>query len=506
MGTTALSLRRCRQEDGPVSTLVKRGPGRSIDQGVDTPKHDNSSRQFASHLNQSDALMWTIEKDPCLRSTIVAVSMLDSSPDWDRLERRFTEVSELIPRLRQRVVETPLRLGPPRWEFDEFFDIDYHLRRTVAPEPGNIRSVLDIAGLMAMTAFDKDRPLWEFTLVEGLEHGRAAFIQKVHHSVTDGVGGIKLAQLLLDDRRHPARRKAAATSTPTPHVNGLISLAESLAGDVRTAANASARSAQALPRLAARAVLNPAGGASTAVRQLRSIGKLLAPVTRSRSTVMTQRGLSRRLDAFDIPLESLMAAAHAADSSLNDAFLAGIAGGMRRYHERHDAPVSALRVTMPINMRRPGDPPGSNRFTPARFTMPVSTVDAGARMRQLGQLARGWRKEPSLPLTDVIAGVLNRLPAAAATSILGSMLKAIDFVATNVPGLKDRAYLAGAEVVRQYAFAPPSGSALSVALMSHVDQCCLGINVDTSAVPDPEVLTTCLREGFDEVLAVGRNP
>ncbi len=219
---------------------------------------------------------------------------------------------------------------------------------------------------------------------------------------------------------------------------------------------------------------------------------------------MTERGLSRRFDSFDVPIEELMAAAHAADSSLNDAFLAGVAGGMRLYHERHATPVDELRVTMPINMRRAGDPPGSNRFSPARFTLPVGTVDARDRMRQLGLLARGWRKEPSLPLTDVIAGALIRLPAVAATSILGSMLKAIDFVATNVPGPRDRTYLAGAEVVREYAFAPASGAAFSVALMSHVDHCCIGINADTSAVPDPEILTACVVEGFAEVLAIGR--
>ena len=125
-------------------------------------------------------------------------------------------------------------------------------------------------------------------------------------------------------------------------------------------------------------------------------------------------------------------------------------------------------------------------------------------MHELGELARNWRAEPSLPLTDVIAGTLNSLPGSAATSIFGSMLKAIDFVATNVPGLKQRAYLAGAEVVNQHAFAPASGSAFSVALLSHVDRCSLGINADVSAVPDPEVLTECLREGFDEVLSVER--
>lgn len=485
---------------------MQRDSGHKIRQDAPDPAPDASTRQFASHLNASDALMWSIEKDPCLRSTIVAVSLLDRSPDWHRLSLRMADACDLVPRLRQRVVATPLRLGPPRWQLDEYFDINYHLRRAVAPGPGDLRSVLDIAGLMAMSAFDKDRPLWEFTLVEGLTDGRAAFIQKVHHSFTDGVGGIKLAQVLLDEKRNPAGRKAEAHPADRRHTSGLTSVAESVAADVRTAAIASLRGAQALPGVVARAVTNPGGPLTTVARELRSIGKLLAPVTQSLSPIMNHRGLSRRLDSFDVPLDSLLAAAHAADSTLNDAFLASVAGGMRRYHERHDAPVGALRVTMPINLRRSSDPPGSNRFTPARFTLPVSTVDAVDRMRQLGQLARNWRKEPALPRSDVIAGVLNRLPVFAATSILGSMLKAIDFVATNLPGLKHRAYLAGAEVVREYAFAPPSGAAFSVALISHVDQCCVGINTDTSAVPDAEVLITCLREGFDEVLAVGRKP
>jgi diacylglycerol O-acyltransferase / wax synthase len=460
-------------------------------------------RDFDSHLNASDTLMWTVEKDPCLRSTIVAVSMLDRSPDWDLLSQRVADACDLIPRLRQRVVTAPLRSATPHWELDDYFDIDYHLRRVTAPEPGDVRSVLDLAGLMAMGAFDKDRPLWEFTLVEGLEHGRAAFIQKVHHSVTDGVGGMKLAKLLLDTEREPAPRESDIHVIDPRGKTGLAAVAESLMADLQTAARVSMRGAQSLPGATIHALTNPGDSASLIVRHVRSIAKMLAPVSQPLSPIMTGRGLSRRFDAFDVRLDALLAAAHAADSSLNDAFLAGVAGGMRRYHERHQTPVDALRVTMPINLRRPGDPPGSNRFAPARFALPVVTVDAGDRMREIGKLARHWRKEPSVPLTEVLANTLNRLPVFASTSILGSMLKAIDFVATNVPGSKDRVYLAGGEVIREYAFAPASGSAFSVALMSHGDHCCIGINVDTAAVPDPELLTECLSEGFDEVLNAG---
>ncbi len=461
--------------------------------------------QFPSRLNASDTLLWTIETDPSLRTTIVAVLVLDRSPDWERFRSRMLEASELVPRLRQRVVAEPMRLGPPRWQLEENFDLDFHLRRVCAPPPGDLRSVLDIAGHIAMDAFDKDRPLWEFTVVEGMAGGQAALIQKVHHCMTDGVGGMKLVQLLLDDSRRSTRSKTAGPAASRRHSAPPVSVAQVLADDLRKVATMSAHGARAVPGVAAKVVTDPLGLWNSTARGARSVAKLLAPVTEPLSPIMRQRGLSRRLDSFDVSIDDLRAAAHGADSSLNDAFLAGIAGGMRRYHEQHEAPVASLRVTMPINLRRPTDPPGSNRFSPARFVMPVSTADPRERMRELGELARTWRKEPALPLTAMIAGALNRLPEVATTSIFGSMLKAIDFVATNVPGLPKRAYLAGAEVVAEYAFAPTSGAAFSVALLSHVDKCCIGINCDTSAVTDPKVLTRCLREGFDEVLASARS-
>jgi len=354
-----------------------------------------------------------------------------------------------------------------------------------------------------MAAFDKDRPLWEFTLVEGLAGGGAALIQKVHHAFTDGVGGVKMAELLLDHKRAPGPPRNVVTGERPKKVGSLEAIVQPLVANARTATALSWRGAQAFPSFATAAVLRPDRAVGTTVRSARSIVKLLAPAMTPLSPVMVGRGLSRRFDAFDVPLADLLAAAHTADSTLNDAFLASITDGLRRYHERRGAPVTALRVTMPINLRKPGDTLGNNRFVPARLTIPIDAVDAAQRMQRMGALSRRWRSEPSLPLSNTIAGVLNRLPIAMTTAVFGGMLKAIDFVATNVPGLTHRVYLAGAEVTREYAFAPPSGAALAVALLSHGDQCCIGINIDTTAVPDADVLVACVREGFDDVLSVG---
>ncbi|MDY7103721.1 MAG: wax ester/triacylglycerol synthase family O-acyltransferase [Actinomycetota bacterium] len=472
-----------------------------------------TGERLAATMNPSDVVMWNVERDPKLRTTIVAIALLDRAPAWERLRDRLEHGWIHVPRLRQRVASPPLGLGPPRWVWDEHFDLDIHLRRVVAPAPATLRTVLDLAGPIAMTAFDKDRPLWEFTLVEGLTDGRAALIQKVHHSLTDGVGGVRLARLLLDTERDGTDAAAAAddeaTGAPTGHAedsSGLSLATHALADDVRGAVTLARRSAEVAPRLAWRGMWDPVGLATDGARTARSVAKMLAPVREPLSPVMVGRVLSRHLDVLDVPLQRLRAAGRAADATLNDAYLAAVTGGMRRYHDHHGAPAERLRVTMPINRRRATDTVGDNRFTPARFAVPIDEADPAARMGELGELARAWRREPGVPLTDAIAGALTALPPQATTAVLAGMLKAMDLVVTNVPGLDERVYLAGAEVIGDYGFAPTSGSAASITLLSHVGTCCVGLSADTAAVEDPDVLARCLADGFDEVLALAPEP
>jgi diacylglycerol O-acyltransferase / wax synthase len=218
--------------------------------GNTTPKRPPAA--YSNKLNESDSTLWSIERDPGLRTTIVAIALLDRAPDWPRLRNTLLSVSEDVPRLRQKVVEPPLRMGAPRWVEDPHFDVDFHLRRVEAPQPADFRTVLDLAGPIAMDAFDKDRPLWEFTLVEGLEGGRAAFIQKVHHSFTDGVGGMQMARLFLDEKRNARRRMptSGATRASTElgtRPTGVGAVTDTISDNIRLAARLTRRTGQALP-------------------------------------------------------------------------------------------------------------------------------------------------------------------------------------------------------------------------------------------------------------------
>src|SRR5262245_28745677 len=132
--------------------------------------------------------MWRLEADPALRSDFTNVTLLGAPPDGTELRDRVWAVVDAVPRLRRRVAPPVLGVGPASWAVDDDFDLDYHLRRATLPAPGGMRQLLDLAAGLAAEPFDHVRPLWELTLVDGLDGGRAALLQRMHHTVTDGVG------------------------------------------------------------------------------------------------------------------------------------------------------------------------------------------------------------------------------------------------------------------------------------------------------------------------------
>jgi diacylglycerol O-acyltransferase / wax synthase len=459
--------------------------------------------EFDLQMSDADALMWTIEKDPTLRSTVVTVLTLDRNPDWDALVERVDHGSRLIPRLRQRVVTPLLRVGPPSWSADPHFDLSYHLRRVRAPEPGSFDCVLDLARNAAMAGFDRARPLWEYTVVDGLDGGRSAFVIKVHHSMTDGVGGMKLLMMLFDLEREPHPPGPTDELHDLPAFTPLALIGRSLDYQRRRAWDIVQHAIANTVNAARSVTRDPEAALQEAGHVARSVASFLAPATTPRSPIIGARSLGRRLAALDIPLDDLKRAAKSAGGSLNDAFLASVVGGVQRYHELHGVEPSELRMVMPINLRGEGAALGGNHFTPARFLVPLQIADPEERMHALGRLAKRARNEPAVALTDALATVLNQLPSRFTTAFFGAMLKGSDFVTTNVPGSPFPLYVAGAELERMYPFAPLSGTAANVALLSHCDTCCIGINTDAVAIPDAPEFAKTIAAGFAEVLALG---
>ncbi len=473
-------------------------------------KHDGGmamgANQDIDHMSSEDALMWNIEKDPILRSTVVATAILDRRPNWDHLVHKVEAATRMVPRMRHRVVTPPFRLGPPRWVVDHDFDLDFHLRRFELPAPGDDATLMKAIEPIVVDGFDRARPLWEMTLFEGLSGDRAALIVKFHHAMTDGVGGMQLAAGLVDFSRDHDRTEhlpeAPGDATPSRF---------SLMGD------AIAHTGKRWQTLAFRipgltwsttrdAITDPVQSTKNLVEMSQSIARMLRPATSPLSPIMQRRSLTRRISTIEIPTADLKQSAKRTGGTLNDAFVSGVIAGLKQYHDHHDSTCEQLRMTMPINLRSSDAAgTGGNHWTPARFVVPANIASAADRMRSIRKLVLTERSEPALTLTPHLSTLLNRLPTSTVTAIFGGLLKGIDFITSNVPGAPIPVYLAGAEVTHMYAFAPPAGAAVNVTLVSHANQCCIGVVTDAAALPDLDLLMDCLRNGFKEVIAVGQD-
>ena len=456
------------------------------------------SHRDDAYMRDSDAFSWYMEADPLLRSTIVSVVVLDRAPDVSQVFERAERASRLAPGFRHKVVQAPFRLANPRWVVDPDFDIEFHTRHITAPAPGTMEHVFEYACQLGMEGFDRHGALWELTLIDGLERGRAALVMKLHHSLTDGIGGMDLAQHLFD-LAPDAGELGPLPDLPSPEPASALDLVrDALRHNVARTIDLSSAFLRDRRGAGRRALRHPRTVVRDALGVVRSVARTVQPVTSTLSPLMQDRQLTWHYDALTVPLAGLKGAAHAHGFTLNDAFLSAIGGGLLRYHERHGSPVEELRLTMPISIRTPDDPAGGNRITLMRFKIPTSWRDPVARMRRIDELCLTARHEPAIPYTNAIAAALNVLPR----SYVGGMLKHVDFVASNVPGIGVPVYLAGARVHEWYAFGPTIGAALNVTLVSYDGNCHIGLTVDRGAVPDADGMLDCLREGFREVIGL----
>lgn len=450
-------------------------------------------------LGAADALLWTIDRhDPVLRTTVSAVLVLDRSPDWDELVARVAELVRLVPRLRSTVRAAAPPWAPPHWVEDPTFDLSRHLARVWLPG-ADLRALLDFAQTAAARWFDPELPLWEATLVEGMEGSRAAIVLKVHHAVADGVGGLAVISTLLDRPPDAAGKEVAGTARravgrgPAPLRAGSDGFGALARLPWRTVA------------LAARALVHPEQVVREAGATVASAARLLQPAPAPCSPLLSGRSVHRRFEVVDVAPGGLRAAAAATGKTLNDVFVAGVLGGLVRYHDLHGSTVERVRVLIPVSTRSLGDEAASNHFVPARVVLPL-TAELARRLEVVHRRAEAWKHAPALGVSDAIAAVLVRLPASVATAIFGSVLKGADVVTTDVPGPDHPISVAGARVEAFYAFAPPSGAAVNAALVSVGEETFVALNIDPEAVADPAVLAGCVQEGLAEVVALGRTP
>lgn len=451
-----------------------------------------------------DASFWYLE-DATTPMQVGSVSLFEVPEegfDHERLVRLIEQRIAHVPRYRQRVRDIPFGLGRPVWVDDELFDLTYHVRRSALPRPGSMQQLEELVARLMSRPLDRDRPLWEMYLVEGLADGQFAIITKTHQAMVDGLGALDLVQVLLDTEPSNATITVARwhpSSEPSPIELMTTTITETLTRPA--VAFDAVRSTTNDMTSVVRSVVGVVGGIfETLVNVARSTGEnpLNVPV-----------GSQRRFAAADFSLDEVKEVRNAFGATVNDVLLAVAAGGLRDWLLSRGVAVDAhhcLRVLVPIST-------DDDTVSAFLVELPTGEADPIVRLQQITYQMRQIKDVDELLGADALIEVAGFGPATlhALGARLGLKLshRVFNLVVTNVPGPQHELFIGGARMTASYPSLPlTTHQALTIALTSYHGRVFVGLTVDRDAIADIDVLRNCLSEALVElrVAASGGRP
>ncbi len=414
-----------------------------------------------------------------------------------RIESRL----HLVPRLRMRLATVPLGLGLPVWVDDETFSIERHVRTVALPPPGDTRQLTELCTTFMMRPLDRRHPLWEVWLVDGLADGRVAMLEKIHHSMVDGVAGVATGAAFLDLEAEPAGGDDEAWPpdwTPRRPPSPMALLAHAAGEQLRLPAD--------LAGAAARAARAPLGAFRRLAGTLDLVGSE-APDVAHRSPLRRPVGYERALAWTTLELEPIRRAGHQLGATVNDVVLAGLAGAMRAVLEARGEPVDRLRLqaAIPVDLRRAtaSDEPG-NQVAVLIAPLPVDEDTAGARLGQVRDAVAGHRRHGEADASAMIFDSLRLLPSFAVATA-GRVLEhqpVVDVIVTNVPGPPMPLWFLGARMEACIPIVPLVGNVgLGVAALSYGDHLTVSILADPATFPEVDALSRAVRREIESLEA-----
>jgi WS/DGAT/MGAT family acyltransferase len=425
----------------------------------------------------------------------------DGGFDYERLVRLIRDRIALVPRYRQRVRWVPGRLANPVWVDDERFDVTYHVRRSALPRPGSDDQLNELVARIMSRPLDRDRPLWEMYLVEGLEDDRFAILTKTHHAMVDGAAAVDIGQVILDPSPEPRE-------VPTDSWRPLRepSSVELVAGAV----NEIARSPKAVVdtvRTGMIDVQETVGQLGRSVVGLAAAARTMARPAGS-SPLNVSIGGARRYATTETDLEKLKRIKRAHGGTINDIVLTILAGALRAWMLTRAEPVttgSSIRAMVPVSVRTPGDTSG-NHIAAFLCDLPIGEPDPVIRLQRV-RFEMDMLKETGQMLgATALVGVASFTPptvhSLGARVVSGLSRRVYNVVITNVPGPQFPLYAGGALMLAAYPVVPLArGQAVSIGLTSYDGGVFFGMNADREAMPDVEVLAQCIDDAIEEMLA-----
>ena len=461
------------------------------------------ARYNYDRLSVQDASFLIFENDH-VHMHVAATQIFEVGPlrtasggvDIDAFKNGIRNVLHRVPRYRQKLKWIPL-WNHPVWVDDRQFNLDYHIRHTSLPRPGSDSQLKHLAARVMGQQLDRDRPLWETWVVEGLEGDRFAVITKIHHCMIDGASGVDLSYILMSTSPEYETADDVPTFMPRPEPTSTQLMRDE---SLRRAT---------LPLEAARGIQNFINQAQDVREEigvrLSAVGELLGATLRpaSSSPVNGDLGPHRRFDWLDLPLDDIRAVRRKLDCTLNDVVLAIVSGAVRAFFEQRQADPALLdfRISAPVSVRRPEDVGKMGNNVPSWIVplpiaepAPIERVRAiHAKTQELKESRQALGVEMMMGAADFMGTLLLSLGARAASG-------PINTIVTNVPGPQMPLYMLGAKLESMYPQVPLlEDMGLGIALMSYNGKLCWGFNSDYELVPDLKDFVEKIRLGFEEL-------
>jgi diacylglycerol O-acyltransferase len=421
-------------------------------------------------------------------------------PPFEELREMVAGKLDLVPRYRQKVRFVPLAAGPPVWIEDPHFSLDYHLRHTAIPFPGSEAQLRQMASRVFSGALDRNKPLWELWVVEGLDDGRWALLSKVHHCMVDGVAATDLMSVMFSDTTD---RSSARPWAAPPEPSGLEVLLRTV---VRRASPAgqidTLQRALRTPRETLRSLAEVARGAMSAGRGLRPV---------SSSSLTGAIGPHRRWSWASVSLSDVKTVRVALGGTVNDVVLTLITNGFRSLLETRGEKIDVdrvIRTMVPVSVRRRGEKGVYNNRVSAVFAgLPVGLDDPAQRLAQIRAEMDGIKQSKQAVAGDVLSSMSGFAPPLLLA--LGSRLVTLSprlnmhTATTNVPGPQQPVQTLGRRMLASYPFVPVVGSIrIVVAIFSYDGGLYFGVTGDYDGAPDIEALTDGIERGMHDLLAL----
>ena len=429
------------------------------------------------------------------------------APTYEALVDLFRGHLPLVPRYRQKVRFVPGGIGRPVWVDDPHFRIDFHIRHTALPPPGDDQDLRNLMGRLMSQQLDRNRPLWEVWMVEGLADGSWALISKVHHCMVDGISGTDLMALVLDaspqgsptepDDWHPAAEPSDAE------------LVRDAIGETLVSPNEIARWARSSLRGPRKMVAN----LSDVVQGAKALGEHLRPNTPL--SIEGTIGPHRRWTWARTTLADVKTIRTALGGTVNDVVLAAITKGFRELllSRGDEIDNAVVRTLVPVSVRAAGDRTANNQVSAMIAELPVGISDPIERLHAIRSQMATLKESHQAVAGSMLVNMAGFAPPAllsmgvrtAAIVMRRMPQRSVNTVTTNVPGPQVPLYACGREMLEYLPFVPLSqGVRTGVAILSYNGKISFGVTGDWDAVPDVAVLADGIETGMQELLRRAR--